>query len=179
MIIAKNYKIISVVGGSGSGKSYFSNQLSKKLDSMVIELDSYIIPEKITKESNWDLPEVWDLKLVRAHLEEFLKGNKFKRPLYDFRDGTRFGYEIILPNRNLILEGLYSLSSVIEGLVDFSIFVDVNEKERLNRVLKRDVAERRRKTNEKIIKRWNDTIQPAYLDFVEPQKDRANIVLVG
>lgn len=56
--------------------------------------------------------------------------------------------------------------------------MDISEEERLKRVLKRDVIERGRKTKEGIIKRWNDTIQPAYLEFVEPQKNKADIVLV-
>jgi uridine kinase len=170
-------KLISVSGGSGSGKSYFSNDLSKIINAKVIKLDDYIIPQKITKKSNWDLPECWDLDMIRENLEKYLKGKSFRKPIYNFKRGTNHKSENIFPGKPLILDGLYSLYDPIVDLADYKIFVDVDEKERLNRVLKRDIIERGNKTEEKILKRWNETIQPTYLEFVEPQKYKADIVL--
>jgi uridine kinase len=170
-------RIISVAGGSGSGKSCFSKELCEKINAQVIELDDYIIPETITPESNWDLPGCWDLGLTRKHLEIFLKGNEFKKPVYHFKKGTNNEYEVIYPGKPIILEGLYSLHDSLKDLIELGIFMDISEKERLNRVLKRDILERGKKTQEKIIKRWNETIQPAYLNLVEPQKNKADFIL--
>ena len=176
--ISSKPRIIAVAGGSGSGKSYISKKLSEEIDARVIELDHYIIPEKITCKSNWDLPECWNLDLVRSNLNEFMAGELFRKPVYDFKTGTNHRHEIIYPNKTLVLEGLYALHESIYGLAGLGIFIDISEEERLNRVLKRDIIERGRKTMEGIIKRWNNTIQPAYLRFVEPQKNKADIILI-
>ena len=101
--------IISIAGGSGSGKSYFSKKLAKKIDARILSLDDYIIPEMITPDSNWDLPECWNLNLVRSNLNSFIQDKKFIKPIYNFKTGNNNHYEIIPSDKPIILEGLYSL----------------------------------------------------------------------
>ena len=175
--LPSNARIISIAGGSGSGKTYFSEKLSQRMNVKVMKLDDYIIPRTINKDSNWDLPTCWDLKLVKDHLQKFSKRKRFSKPIYDFKTGTNSKSEIIYPSKQIILEGLYALHDSLIGLVDFSIYLEGSEERRLNRVLERDLVERGTKTRKKILKRWNETVQPTYESLVEPQSKKADIIL--
>jgi uridine kinase len=178
LLTKEDTKVISVAGGSGSGKSYFSKKLADKLGFQVIKLDDYIIPSTITKTSNWDLPHCWDLKRVKLDIEKFYSGKPFEKPKYNFKSGHNLFTQTVYPTKNIILEGLYALHPDIYSLSDLKIFIDVDKKERLQRVIKRDVIERGNKTEEKIINRWIETVQPTYVKLVELQKQKADVILV-
>ncbi|MFA7707710.1 MAG: hypothetical protein WCX73_02065 [Candidatus Pacearchaeota archaeon] len=175
--ICNSYKIISIAGGSGSGKTWMAEQLTKKINAKTLKLDDYIIPETITPTSNWDIPSCWNLDLIEEHLTKFLAGKSFKKPIYNFKTGTNEQKEIITPDKKLIVEGLYALHPQLKKYSNLSMFMDIAKEERLNRVLKRDIIERGTKTKEQIIKRWKESIQPMYLVFVGVQKYKADIVL--
>ena len=177
--IPEDARVICVAGGSGSGKSFVAKQIAEKIGAKTLTMDDYIIPREITGNSNWDLPRCWDLKLLDTNLRDFLEGKKFEKPIYDFKEGVISEYETVESGDKFIIEGLYALHNLIIPHVDFCIFVESPEDVRLARVVKRDFLERSGYNEEKITKRWNETIQPAFLEYVEPQKGKADLVLLN
>ncbi len=177
--IPDNAKIISVGGGSGSGKSFIAKQIADKIGAKILAMDDYIIPGKITKDSNWDLLECWDLSLLDTNLRDFLAGKIFKKPVYNFKKSIISGYERFEPADKIIVEGLYALDDLIIKHIDFSIFIDSPESIRLERVLKRDILERNHNNNNKIIRRWNKTIQPAFEKFIQQKKDNVDLIILN
>ena len=177
--VPSDARVVGIAGGSGSGKSYVARLVAEGVGARMISVDDYIIPEKITKDSNWDLPECWDLDLLDMNLRDFLSGRDFEKPVYSFKSGLIDRYEDFESGGRVVVEGLYALCDLIAGRVDFSIFVDSSEDIRLARVVKRDTMERNKYDEAKIVERWNRTIQPAFLEYVESQRDGADLVLLN
>ena len=176
--ISKDVKTIGIAGGSGSGKTFVAKKISEALGLRMISLDDYIIPEKIKSSDNWELPEIWDLKLVRENLEALSRGESFAKPCYSFITGEIGYFEDISSDDSYVLEGLYALDDSLADLTDLKIFVDVDENVRLIRRISRD-QKTRSENSEQIIYRWENTIQLTFLKYVEPQKERANFVLTS
>lgn len=177
--IPEAVKVIGIAGGSGSGKSYIAKRIAEKIDARILVVDDYIIPEKITKDSNWDLPECWNLDLLDANLKDFLAGRDFQKPVYDFKSGLIDRYETFEAGGQIVVEGLYSLYGALVNHVDLSIFVDSLEDVRLGRVIKRDFVERSGHNEAKITKRWDGMVQPAYLEYVAGQREKADLILIN
>ena len=175
--IPDDARIICVAGGSGSGKSFVARRIAEKLGAKILAVDDYIIPEKIVKGSNWDLPECWDLKLLDANLKDFLEGKSFEKPIYDFTGNDVLKREVFESGGKVVVEGLYSLYGPLMAHTDYSIFVDCSEDVRLGRVIKRDLSERAGRNEAEIVKQWRDTIQPMFLEYVESQRGDADLIL--
>ena len=177
--ISEDAKVIGIAGGSGSGKSYIARQIADKIGARILTVEEYITPKTITPASNWDLPECWDLRLLDENLGDFLKGKGFEKPVYGFKTGVIDRYETVESGGRILVEGLYSLYGFLADHIDCSIFVDAPADVRLARVVKRDFVERSGHNEAKITKRWNGTVQPAYLGYVEPQKEKADLIIIN
>ena len=170
--------IVGISGGSGSGKTYAAGKISEKLkDAIVFDMDDYIDGEKVKASENWDLPEIWRLDLLKEDLVKLKKGENIKKPIYDFTKHRRANFEDFKSKRIIILEGNYALHDLFLDLLDLKIFVDISEDIRLQRRVERDVKERGR-TKEQVLEKWKDFVQPTYLEFVEPQKEKADLIFV-
>ena len=174
----KKLFIVGIAGGSCSGKTFWAKKTAEKLNAKFLLMDDYILPDKVASIENWDLPEIWNLDLLKQHLINLQKGEKIKKPVYNFIKHSVENYENFEPVEILILEGNYALHNLISEIIDFKIFIDVPEKIRLQRRIKRDVGERGRE-EKKIIERWERFVQPTYLKFIEPQKEVADVVVVN
>lgn len=91
--IGKTPFIISIAGGSGSGKTFIANLIAEKLNAEVLTMDDYIIPEKIKSSENWDSSDNWNLELLKEHLIKLKKKEKIKKPIYNFKKQSNSTFE--------------------------------------------------------------------------------------
>lgn len=178
--------LIGITGGTGSGKSTVSTEIFKYIDKekiTIIEQDSYYkdqshlsLEERI--KTNYDHPFAFDNKLLIEHLKELLKGNPIEKPIYDFGNHNRKkDTEKVEPRDIVILEGILILSEKeIRDLLDIKIFVDTDSDVRVIRRILRDIKDRGR-TLESVILQYMETVRPAHLQFVEPTKRYADIII--
>lgn len=165
--------VIGIAGGSGSGKSFLSKKLAEEFSSIIINMDDYYI-RGICK-NNKDVPRALDLELLKKHISELKLGKEVVKPIYTFglKDDKT---EKIMPAGVIIVDGLFALHKKFNGLLDCKIFIDIPEKIRLERRLKRDV-EKRGYTKEHTLERWKKTVEPMYLKHVLPTKKFADVVI--
>jgi len=179
--------IIGIAGGSASGKTSAAQRLfakNKDLGSIaMIRLDDYYkkIEGKTYEERskiNFDHPDSIDFDLLRQHLIDLKSGKSIKKPIYDFTIHNRSeDIEIVNPVNVIILEGILTLSEqCIRDLCDIKIFVDTADDIRFIRRLKRDINERGR-TVDSVIKQYLETVRPMHMQFVEPSKRYADIII--
>ncbi len=178
--------IIGIAGGSGSGKSTVTNELVEMIDDdkvAVIEQDSYYksqstLPYEQRVKTNYDHPFAFDNDLLIEHLEKLKNGEGIDKPIYDFeihnrKDETKF----VEPREIIILEGILILSEKqIRDLLDIKVFVDTDSDVRIIRRILRDIKERGRSL-ESVILQYMSTVRPANMQFVEPSKRYADIII--
>ncbi|NLV89488.1 MAG: uridine kinase [Tissierellia bacterium] len=178
--------IIGITGGTGSGKSTVSKEIFKLIPEkkiVVIEQDSYykdqshLTFEERTK-TNYDHPLAFDNELLVQHLKDLLANKPIEKPIYDFEKHTRKKETVTVePKDIIILEGILILfEEEIRNLLDIKIFVDTDSDVRVIRRILRDIRERGR-TLESVINQYMDTVRPAHLQFIEPTKRYADIVI--
>ncbi|MGV6829531.1 MAG: uridine kinase [Flavobacteriales bacterium] len=178
--------IIGIAGGTGSGKTTVVQQIIDDLpenEVCVISQDSYykdtshLSFEERTK-INFDHPQAIDFDLLVHHLLELKKGNTIEQPIYSFVEHNRINKtETTHPKKVIIVEGILILThSDIRKLFDLKVYVHADSDERLIRRLKRDIAERGRDLNE-VLKRYQTTLKPMHLQFIDPTKEYADIII--
>ncbi|MFA6864805.1 MAG: uridine kinase [Sphaerochaetaceae bacterium] len=177
-------KIIGVTGGSGSGKSTVVRKISEVCSDFVfIPQDNYyksaafVNNENITA-FNFDHPDAFDLELLKEHLISLKNGQAIDMPTYDFVHHRRGDETIHIEPCNLVIvEGLMVLyEGFIRDLLDLKLFIDTPADIRLIRRIQRDVAERGR-TPESVIKQYIEVVRPGHLNFIEPTKEYADIII--
>ncbi|MGH4038966.1 MAG: uridine kinase [Sphaerochaeta sp.] len=177
-------KIIGVTGGSGSGKSTVVRKISEVCSDFVfIPQDNYyksaafVNNENITA-FNFDHPDAFDLELLKEHLIALKNGQAIDMPTYDFVHHRRGAETIHIEPCNLVIvEGLMVLyEGFIRDLLDLKLFIDTPADIRLIRRIQRDVAERGR-TPESVIKQYIEVVRPGHLNFIEPTKEYADIII--
>ncbi|MCK9192067.1 MAG: uridine kinase [Sphaerochaetaceae bacterium] len=177
-------KIIGVTGGSGSGKSTVVRKISEVCSDFVfIPQDNYyksaafVNNENITA-FNFDHPDAFDLELLKEHLIALKNGQAIDMPTYDFVHHRRGDETIHIEPCNLVIvEGLMVLyEGFIRDLLDLKLFIDTPADIRLIRRIQRDVAERGR-TPESVIKQYIEVVRPGHLNFIEPTKEYADIII--
>src|SRR5690554_303107 len=178
--------IIGIAGGTGSGKTTVVNQIVAELpvgEVCVISQDSYYhdtshLPMEERVKINFDHPHSIDFDLLVSHLKELRKGNSFEQPVYSFVDHNRTGETITTyPRKVIIVEGILILSHPdIREMFDIKIFVHADSDERLIRRLRRDMAVRGRDLEE-VLHRYQTTLKPMHLQFIEPTKEFADIII--
>ena len=178
--------LIGITGGTGSGKSTVSNEILKGIHEKniaIIEQDSYYkdqsdlsFEERV--KTNYDHPFAFDNKLLIKHLKDLLKNKTIEKPIYDFERHNRKKETITVESRDIIiLEGLLILfEKEIRELLDIKIFVDTDSDVRVIRRIQRDIEDRGRTLNS-VISQYMNTVRPAHLQFIEPSKRYADIII--
>jgi uridine kinase len=178
--------IIGIGGGTGSGKTTVVNEIIKQLPENevgIISQDSYyndtshLSYEERTK-INFDHPRSIDFDLLCEHLRELKKGNPIHQPVYSFVKHNRTGDTIhTLPRKVMIVEGILILTHPeLREMFDIKIFVHADSDERLIRRIKRDITQRGRDIDEVLV-RYQTTLKPMYMQFIEPTKEFADIII--
>lgn len=181
----KDSVIIGVAGGSGSGKSTFTNRLHKLYGNQVTVIyhDNYYrrhdeIPLEERKKINYDHPDALETDLLVKHLKALKEGKTVEGPLYDYTVHNRKNETVVIrPNRIIIVEGIMVLQDEeLRDLFDIKIYVDADSDERILRRILRDVKERGRDL-EGIIEQYLTSVKPMHYQYVEPTRSMADIVL--
>ena len=178
--------IIGIYGGTGSGKTTIVNMIASYFSSNDIEIisqDSYYkdnsdISYEERCKLNFDHPDAIDFDLLHKHLKNLKKGEKIEQPIYDFKIHNRLKKTIqVKPKKILILEGILIMCHAeIRSIFDLKIFISANSKTRMERRIKRDIAERGRSRGE-VLKRYIETLKPMHEKFIEPTKIYANYII--
>lgn len=179
--------IIGIAGGTGSGKTTVVKEVTKAMSEgevVVIPQDSYYkdnshLPLEERLELNFDHPESIDFKLLVKQLKE-LKANKpIEQPIYSYLTCSRSSTETVHvdPAHIIIVEGILIFTCPeLRNVMDIKVFVDADADDRLGRVITRDNIERGR-TVEKVLERYEKTVKPMHLQFIEPSKRYADIII--
>lgn len=177
--------IIGVAGGTGSGKSTFTNRIKNEFGDKVsvIYYDNYYkahddIPFEERKLINYDHPDAFETELFIKHLKELREGRPVECPVYDYTVHNRSDKTVtIKPSDVIIVEGIMVLQNEqLRDLLDIKIYVEADADERILRRVIRDVKERGRDV-EGIAKQYLTTVKPMHYIYVEPTKYLADIVL--
>jgi uridine kinase len=178
--------VIGVAGGSASGKTTVVRRIVESLGDTqvtVLEHDRYYrertdlrLEERAAL--NYDHPDSLETDLLVRHLETLRAGEPVDVPLYDFALYARKpGAEHVVPRRAIIVEGILIFAdAALRSLMDVKVFVDTDDDTRFIRRLQRDTAERGR-TMQSVIDQYLSTVKPMHLEFVEPSKRYADIIL--
>ncbi len=178
--------IIGIAGGTGSGKSTVVDEIVKKLNKnevVVISQDSYYkdnsdIPLEERKKKNYDHPDSIDFELLTSHISQLKNGLPIDCPQYSFLTCTRSDETVkVHPKNVIIIEGILCLTNPeFRNMMDIKVFVDCEADVRLSRVIMRDTVERGRDVNQTLI-RYEQTVRPMHLQFIEPSKRYADIII--
>ena len=178
--------IIGIAGGSGSGKSTVARNVAELLTTSsvaFIDMDAYYQnhPELSLDERrklNWDHPDAFDYDLLCKHLESLSKRRPIEKPEYDFVSHLRSAVPThVEPADVVVIDGiLLFVDGRIRDLCDVKVFVDADADIRLIRRIERDTHDRGRPLDE-IIEQYLTTVQPMHLEFVEPSKRYADVIV--
>ena len=179
--------VIGIAGGTGSGKTTVVNEITKILnakDVVVIPQDSYYkdnshLPLEVRLELNYDHPESIDFDLLIDHISALRVGRSVEQPVYSYLTCSRSKTETVSidPPEVIIVEGILIFTSKeLRDCLDIKVFVDADADDRLGRVIFRDNLERGR-TVEKVLERYEKTVKPMHLQFIEPSKRYADIIV--
>lgn len=177
--------IIGVAGGSGSGKTTVVREIVRALgpaNVAVIHHDSYYRDEPATRAPdgsiNFDHPDALETELLARHLERLARGEPVDVPVYDFKTHHRLPQtERVEPARVIIVDGLLIfVERALRDLMDIKVFVDADADQRLMRRLRRDIKERGRDLDA-VLEQYRETVRPMHLEFVEPSKRWADIII--
>jgi uridine kinase len=178
--------VIGVAGGSGSGKTTVVRRIVESLGDdqvTVLEHDRYYRDRSDLRFEeraalNYDHPDELDTALMVQHVEALRAGRPVDVPVYDFARYTRRpATDPAHPRQAIIVEGiLIFVDPALRALMDVKVFVDTDDDTRFIRRLRRDVANRGR-TMESVIDQYLKTVKPMHLEFVEPSKRYADIII--
>src|SRR5882724_1608769 len=178
--------IIGISGGTGSGKTTVAQKIIAPVGAgnvVYLQQDSYYrnlgdMPLDLRHRVNYDHPDAFDTELLINHLDALRAGEGIEQPIYDYPTHSRGAETIhVEPRPVIIVEGiLVFVNSQMRGLMDLKIFVDTDADIRFIRRLDRDVHERGRSV-ESIISQYQTTVRPMHLQFVEPSKRYADIII--
>lgn len=178
--------IIGISGASASGKSLLANTIVNEIGSdrvVVISEDSYYkhlphLPFEERAKMNFDHPDAFDHELLLQHLNELREGKSIEIPRYDFNLHQRKTETLkIGKHRIIVLEGiLLFVDKALREAMDIRIFMDTALDTCLIRRLKRDLLERGRSL-ESILEQYQSTVRPMYLQFIEPSKRYADLIV--
>jgi uridine kinase len=178
--------IIGIAGGSGSGKSTVATNVAELLTTSsvaFIDMDAYYknftaLSFDERRKLNWDHPDAFDYDLLCSHLEALSRREAIDKPEYDFVTHLRSDKPThVEPADVIVIDGiLLFVDDRIRELCDVKVFVDADADIRLIRRIERDTHVRGRPLDE-IIEQYLSTVQPMHLQFVEPSKRYADVIV--
>ena len=178
--------LIGIAGGTGSGKTSIAKAITSdfgKSEVALIEQDAYYRDlSNLTMEKrsvvNFDHPDAVDFDFMELQLNELIQGNNINIPIYDFTTHTRKNEtQFVERHRIIILEGILTLfHQEIRDMMDIKIYVETADDIRIIRRIKRDM-EKRERTFNSIIEQYYNTVRPMHIQFVEPTKKYADIII--
>ena len=179
---------VGIAGGTGSGKTTVVKKVMERFPNnevIVMPQDSYYrdnghIPLEERQKINFDHPSSVEFELLIDHLKKLRTGNSVEMPLYSYLSCLRSEETItIKPARVVLVEGILILTnSGLRDMLDIKVFVDADADDRLGRVIQRDIVERGRSVM-MVLERYHDTVKPSHLQFIEPSKRYADIIIPG
>ena len=178
--------LIGIAGGSGSGKTLVARTIVRDLGSTrvaIIDQDSYYrdlddIPIADRDLRNFDHPDAFDNELLKQHLRQLIEGKSIEQPIYDYTRHARLKEtKAIGEHHVIVLEGiLIFVDEELREMMDIKLFIDDDPDIRLVRRIERDVRERGRAI-ESILRQYQATVRPMHLQFVEPTKRYADLIV--
>jgi uridine kinase len=177
--------IIGICGGTGSGKTTVSEKILEALRDRVIYLQHDYYYRDLTHLSlddrrtvNYDHPDSLETSLLTEHLQALKSGRAIERPDYDFTVHNRRSQTVrVEPKPVIVVEGILIFESAeLRALMDLKVFVDTDADLRFIRRLRRDIVERGR-TPHSVMDQYLSTVRPMHLEFVEPSKRYADIII--
>ncbi|MFN8405500.1 MAG: uridine kinase, partial [Anaerolineales bacterium] len=178
--------VIGIAGGSGSGKTTVAQTILSRVGReriAFLQHDSYYkdlsgLPPVQRAEINFDHPDSLESDLLIQHIASLRDGRPVQVPIYDFATDRRTGKTFTVePCRVILVEGiLIFVEPELRKMFDVKIFVDTDADLRFIRRLERDITERGR-TTESVIKQYQSTVRPMHLEFVEPSKRYADVII--
>lgn len=178
--------IIGIAGGSGSGKSTVAHKVAESLvgaSVAFIDMDAYYrslghLSAEERRCVNWDHPDAFDLDLFVEQMEQLAAGRAIEKPVYDFVAHARRPDAVrVEPTDVVVLDGIMLfVDPRVRALCDVKVYVDADSDIRLIRRIRRDMALRGRPFEE-ILEQYLSTVRPMHLEFVEPSKRYADVIL--
>jgi uridine kinase len=178
--------VIGIAGGSGSGKTTLANLILERIGEESIAYlphDAYYkdlsaLPQNQRVAINFDHPDSLDTDLLIQHIKDLKSAKVVDLPIYDFKTHSRTQETIrIEPRPVIMVEGILIFAdAILRQLLDVKIFVDTDSDIRFIRRLERDIQERGR-TTEMVIRQYLATVRPMHLEFVEPSKRYADVIV--
>ena len=178
--------VIGIAGGSGSGKTSVTKSVCERIQDqtiLVIEQDYYYkdqshLSSEQRLQTNYDHPLAFDTDLLMKHVEKLLHLEAIEKPVYDYTVHNRSEETIhVEPQQVIILEGILILEDArLRDLMDIKVFVDTDADLRIIRRMLRDIKERER-TLDSVVHQYLQDVRPAHLQFVEPTKRYADIII--
>jgi uridine kinase len=178
--------IVGIAGGTGSGKTTVVKKILEVFPNdevIVVPQDAYYrdksdIPLVERQKINFDHPDSVEFELLISHLMELKMGRSVKMPVYSYLTCLRAPDTVDLkPARVALVDGILVLTDPgLRKVMDIKVFVDTDADDRLGRVIQRDIVERGR-TVLQVLERYHDTVKPSHLQFIEPSKRYADIII--
>ena len=178
--------VIGLAGGTGSGKTTVANVILQRVGASRIAYvphDAYYrsfadLPPAQQAAINWDHPDSLDTELMVEQVAALKAGRAIELPVYDFTTNMRTAAtRHIEPQPIMLVEGILIFANAgLRALFDMKIFVDTDADLRFIRRLERDIAERGRSA-QSVIRQYLATVRPMHLEFVEPSKRYADIIV--
>ncbi len=178
--------VIGIAGGSGSGKTTVVQEILNRVGAdkiAYLEHDSYYkdltgLPPTLRANVNFDHPHSLETELLIKHIEALRDFQPVEVPIYDFATDSRTSQTFsVVPRGVILVEGILIFTEAeLRKLFDVKIFVDTDADVRFIRRLRRDIKERGR-TTESVINQYESTVRPMHLEFVEPSKRYADVII--
>jgi len=178
--------LIGIAGGTGSGKTTVATIVKSRFHEesvIIIHHDSYYrdrggMSLKEREKVNYDHPSAFENTLLAEHLTRLVRREPIEMPVYDYSSHTRLAEtRTVKPAEIILMEGILVLEDeILRSLMDIKIYIDADSDERFIRRLLRDMKERKRSADS-VIEQYIRTVRPMHLQFVEPSKRYADIII--
>lgn len=178
--------VIGIAGGTGSGKTTIAHEILHRVGAnklAILSHDAYYrnqtgVPFEERAKVNYDHPDSLETELLIEHVKQLKQGHQIHMPVYDFTTHSRKKETVLIESQPVILvDGiLIFVERELRKLFDVKIFVDTDADIRFIRRLQRDIIERKR-TQESVIRQYLETVRPMHMEFVEPSKRHADVII--
>jgi uridine kinase len=178
--------IIGIAGGTGSGKTTVVNKILEAIPATHVALipqDSYYkdsghLPLEERQKINFDHPDSLEFDLLVNHIRRLKEGKPVEQPRYSYLTCTRSEDTITIEPRDVVIvEGILIYTHMpLVNEIDLKVFVDADADDRLGRVIHRDMEERGRSVMQ-VLERYEKTVKPMHLQFIEPSKRVADVIV--